>query len=205
MRQTLTVLDDFFPDPLTVRNLALSSEFSLGNEMDGHHYPDTAKPKHEGFVPWFEILLSNALGAKVQVNLCAFVIGKETTKTEQWIHADSNCAKWASVSYLFDGHEDHGTSFYTHRASGCPRMDQKFYDALKVDVTDERQVESLVGRIKAEGEDAQFWRTTAFTEARLGRTIWFDSKAFHSRSHRFAFGDAPENGRLILVSFFDVV
>ena len=205
MNLSLAVTDNFFPDPQSIRDFALEHDYSLGNEMDGHHYPGTAKPKHEFFTPWFETLLSAAVGAPVKTNLCAFVSGLAGTKTEQWIHADSNCAQWASVTYLFEGYPEHGTSFWTHAESGKHRMDQGFYDALKIDLEDPEQVQGLVDKIKAEGEDETKWLRGDTTAARFNRTIWFDSKAFHSRSQRLGFGKTVEEGRLIIVSFFDIL
>ena len=203
MRQNLTVIDGFLADPQAVRDFALEHDFSGANQMDGHSYPGTAKPKHPQFHAWVEQQLSLAIGLPVKANTIAFVSSKEGEFTEQWIHADSNCARWAAVCYLFEGHHEHGTAFWRHRETQTSEMTQPFYDALKIDLKDEKQVEALVERVKAEANDEQFWEKADFTEARFGRLIWFNSKLWHSRYPRHAFGDSVETSRLIMVAFFD--
>lgn len=204
MRHAFTVIDDFFPNPDVVRAFALEHDYSGANEMDGHKYPGTAQFKHPGFLAYLEGLMGAAIGGRVVSNIAAFVLAKEGEFPEQWIHADSNCAKQAAVIYLFDGHHEHGTAFWRHKASDQIEMAQPFYDALGVDVTNAEQVDSLIERIKAESFDEQFWTLAGLTEAKFNRLIHFNSKLFHSRYPKHAFGDSPENGRLILVVFFDV-
>jgi len=199
-----TVIDNIFPDGAAVREFALEHDFSLGNDMDGHHYPGTATFKHPTFQSYLAGIMSAAIGAQVIINVSAFVLAKEGEFTEQWIHADSNCAKWAAVIYLFDGHHEHGTAFWRHKEADQVEMAQPFYDALKVDITDPAQVDGLVQKIKVEGEDESKWALAGFSEAKFNRMIFFNSKLFHSRYPRHAFGDSPENGRLITVVFFDI-
>ncbi len=200
---TLNVIDDFYPDPQQVRDLALEHDFSQGETFDGHTYPGTVRPKHEGFVGYFRLLLQNALKANVTIKGTAFVSSLDGQFTEQWIHADTICAQWAAVIYLFDGHHEHGTALWRHRASDKVLQDQDFYDALGVDVTNPEQVEEFVQQIKTEGEDEKYWQMAGFSEARFNRLIAYPAKHFHSRYPRHSFGGTVENGRLVQVCFFD--
>jgi hypothetical protein len=204
MQFALGVIDNFFPDAAQVRAFALKHDFSVANEMDGHKYPGTAMFKHPQFQPYLAGLMSAAIGHQVEINVSAFVLAKDGEFTEQWIHADSNCARFAAVIYLFDDHHEHGTAFWRHKEADEIEMAQPFYDALKVDVSDEAQVEALVAKLKADGEDESKWQMAGFSEARMNRMIYFNSKLFHSRYPRHAFGDSPETGRLITVVFFDI-
>lgn len=200
---TLRVIDDFYPYPEHVRELALEHDFSKGVTMDGHLYPGTVQPRSQEFTHWFKMLLEQAIGQTVAIKGTAFVSSLEGQFTEQWIHADSICARWAAVIYLFDGHHEHGTALWRHRASNKPCQDQEFYDALGVDVTDNQAVEALVARIKSEGDDESSWQTAGFSEARFNRLIVYPAKHFHSRYPRHSFGNTPETGRLVQVCFFD--
>ncbi len=204
MNLAFSVIDNFFPDPSQIREFALEHDYSSANEMDGHKYPGTARFKHPRFESYLAGMMSAAIGARVEINVSAFVLAKEGEFTEQWIHADSNCAKWAAVIYLFDGHHEHGTAFWRHKESDQVEMAQPFYDALGVDVSDEEQVDALVAKVKAESDDESKWSLAGFSEAKMNRLIYFNSKLFHSRYPRHAFGDSPETGRLITVVFFDI-
>ena len=203
MHHAVTVIDNFLPDPQQVREYALSHKFE-GVQMDGHTYPGTEVPRNPQFKVWLERLLSQAVLAQVQILKHAFVTSKEGEFTEQWIHADSICATHGAVVYLFDGHHKHGTAFWRHLESDKTEMNQEFYDALGVDVKDEEQVKNLVAKIKTEGEDQSFWELAGFSEAKLGRLIFFNSRLFHSRYPREAFGHDLESSRLILVIFFNI-
>jgi len=198
---TLQVIDDFYPDPQLVRDFALEHDFSQGTVMHGHLYPGTVVP-YQPFIAWFIQRLAQTVGA-VDVKGTAFVSAKSGEYTEQWIHADTICAKWAAVIYLFDGHHQHGTALWRHRASGCAAQDHEFYDKLGVNIADRSQVQALVDRVKSESNSEEFWQCAGFTEARFNRLIIYPAKHFHSRYPREAFGDSPETGRLVQVCFFD--
>lgn len=200
---TLQVIDDFYPEPQQVRDFALEHDFSGGLSFDGNTYPGTIKPKTPEFTEYLRQTLQNAISANVTIRGTAFVSSKAGELTEQWIHADSICAKWAAVIYLFDGHHDHGTALWRHKKSGCCLQDQQFYDALGVDISKPDQVDALVKRIKTEGEDKSFWQMAGFTEAKFNRLIVYPAKHFHSRYPRHSFGKTVETSRLIQVCFFD--
>jgi hypothetical protein len=200
---TIQVTDDFYPDPQQVRDFALEHDFSQGVEMDGHIYPGTVQPMKPGFTEWFRQLLSANVGRDVKINGTAFVSSLDGQFTEQWIHADSICAKWAAVVYLFDGHHQHGTALWRHRAADCNYQDQEFFDKLGVNVNDPAQVEKIVKRIAHEGEVEQYWQLSGFVEAKFNRLIIYPANHFHSRYPRHSFGDKPANARLVQVCFFD--
>ena len=202
---TLQIIDGFYEDPQSIRDFALEHDFSKGVEMGGHVYPGTVQPKHQDFTKWYAAQLENAIHAHVNIKGTAFVSSLEGQFTEQWIHADSICATHAAVIYLFDGHHEHGTALWRHKEANCCAQDQEFYDNLKVNVKDAQQVEALVKKIKREGESEDAWQMAAFAEAKFNRLIYYPAIMFHSRYPRHSFGDKAENGRLIQVTFFDIL
>ena len=50
--------------------------------------------------------------------------------------------------------------------------------------------------------DESKWKQDTFVAMKFNRALIYRSELFHSRYPFEAFGDSPENGRLIVVAFF---
>lgn len=193
MKETLTIIDDFFASPESIREFALSHDFNQKPEYDGHVYEHFAPVKDDRFLRWLEAVMSARIGAQVQIKLGTFTCLKDGNTSPQWIHSDDICASHAAVFYLFDG-SGHGTSFWRHR-----ELNAHCLQDIK------GSAELLPGKLFADGQDRDAWELTDVADSRFNRLIFYPSSRFHSRTQKYGFGNSPENARLTLAVFFDLV
>ena len=198
MKNSLTILDDFFPDFDAVRAFALSHDFTQEPEYDGHAYPGFAQVKDERFAGYMASLLAEATGCNVGIKIAAFVAGTEAFETQQWIHADNTCASHAAVVYLFD-QPGFGTAFWQHIGTKSDSLQKHLSHFTDLPADSVAQVLQTQGRSEA------MWTRSDYADSRKNRLIFYPSDRFHSRYPQAAFGDEPENCRLILTAFFDIL
>lgn len=191
MIHTLTILDDFLPNPWEARHFGLSHDFTQAPEFQGHRYEHFAPVADEKFTAWVADKLSAAIGLPVRVNIATFTRLMEGETTQQWIHADNPCSGHAAVIYLFEGHHEHGTSFWLHPQLGSVQP---------AEVSAE-----LAESVRAIGNDPSAWRELDRASAAFNRCIFYPASRFHSRTQRFGFGATPEDSRLTLALFFDIL
>jgi hypothetical protein len=179
MNLNLMIVDNFYVNPDSVRNYALSQDFNVQGNYPGMrtkpYLPDDVKSaieywmiSHSGRVTnWFED----------QGYTGAFQIA--TAQDRTWIHAD-HYNTWAAVCYLTpDAPHTGGTGLYRHKASGefyRNGQDYEGYDYTKWDLFDR------IGN-------------------RYNRLIIYRGSLFHASLDYF--GDNVHNGRLFQTFFFD--
>lgn len=175
------VLDDFLPNPDEIRERALRAEYIDWEGPDGAVYKRismTLEPEVIG-------ILDHIFGG-IELLGMAFRLNYGGEPPNQSIHSDMGWGTHALVLYLSDGPS--GTAFWQHTASGRNNIipgDTELYEQIKDDF---------------ENEDA--WDQRAFVKMEYNRALIYAGDLFHSRYPFKAFGDCPENGRLILVAFF---
>ena len=197
MNNALSIVDGFLGEHFAeVREFALSHDFTQAPEYDGHRYPGFAPIQNEAFLKWVAGRLANTIGCDVQIHMAAFVAGTEGFDTQQWIHADSGCARVAGVVYLFD-RRGYGTQFWQH-------LDFRA-DQLSEVVRASESPEDVAHRVSLDGNSEQFWKRTDYADSVQDRLIFYPTDRFHSRWPRQAFGDSPANCRLTMVLFFDIL
>lgn len=191
MLRTITVVDNLLPDPHAVREAALLQEFGP-REYAGHVYQGIAT----GFDLPAAMLVARALGVpqeSIRPAVQFWRLGLDGDDTTTFIHADGIAAAWAVVLYLSEpGAPLAGTAFWRNRRLGT--------DALAPDLPAEEY-----DRINAEGHDEGAWEMTSLIGQRMGRMVIYPTCLFHSRHPRRAWGTTAAEGRLVWVTFFDLV
>lgn len=200
MIANLTIVDDFFPDPQVVREMALSHDFTQEPEHDGHKYPGFAPVKDDRFLRYLEGLLLQSTGTEFSIRMAHFAAGTADHRTVQWIHADNGCAKFAGVVYLFD-EPGCGTAFWQSADTKAHGL-KDHLEWLKI--PDKGWVENIAYDIQEAGKSQDHWTRTDYADSRFNRLIVYPTDRFHSRWPEHGFGDKPENCRLTLAIFFDL-
>lgn len=121
MQLDLLILDNFYNDPMGVRQFALSQAFDVPGNYPGNRtrpfYTDDVKE-----------LIEKMIFAQAG-KITAFEEFKETTafqyttaKDRSWIHADQT-TMWAGVCYLTpDAPPSGGTGIFKHKSTGYTRV-----------------------------------------------------------------------------------
>lgn len=196
MIASLNVIDSFFADPCGVREFALTHDFTQAPEFDGVKYPGFAPVRDERFVRWLETAMSEAIGAIIKINMAAFVAGTEEFETQQWIHSDNACSRYAGVIYLFDK-PGFGTAFWNFKNSGCSNFSQQ------VKAHEQDRLMDLVSAMQTMGKNEDAWVKTDYSDSVFNRLIYYPTDRFHSRYPRQVFGVTPTDCRLTLAIFFN--
>jgi hypothetical protein len=178
------VIDNFYDDPLSVRDFALKQEYTHNNYLPRYHTKCFATNQHRDY---FENIVKPFSGKIINFEFGQFngSFQYSTSFVVPWIHCD--CTDWAAIIYLTpDAHEAYGTSFYSFKDGSISKRgsdetiniytDKYKYDITKWDLTDS------IGNL-------------------FNRLVIYNSKYYHKPSDYF--GTNLENARLFQMFFFD--
>lgn len=183
--QSLFVLDDFHPFPDMVRDDALrlvkEGAFTDFHGPDGQIYKRVCVKE----IPGIRQMLYGLLGP-MEVHGMAYRLNFNNEAPNAAIHSDLGWGTHALVFYLSDGPS--GTAFWKHNRTGTNRIENG-------DVW-------LFEQVCNDWNDETKWKIERFVGMKYNRALIYESALFHSRYPFEAFGDCPENGRLIVVAFF---
>lgn len=178
MNLELLIIDNFYENPDSVRNYALSQDFSVKGNYPGSrtkpYLPDDVKSCIEYWMAfagpvthWFED----------QGYTGAFQLA--TAQDRTWIHADHHNV-WAGVCYLTpDAPFTGGTALYRHKETGEFRRTNKDHD----------------------GYDYTKWDQFDRIGNKYNRLIIYRGDLFHASLDYF--GNSKETGRLFQTFFFN--
>jgi hypothetical protein len=175
------IKENFYRDPISVRNNALSWEFNVTGNFPGARTPICD-------LPYFEDIqkdLSSIINRKI-VNFpkeynTAFQLTLEDSET--WVHHDNN--KWAAVVYLTpNAPVGSGTGIYRHKET---KIMQHFKDQFDYNLIENKE---------------QDWELVAFAGNVFNRIVLYEGNYYH-RSVLPGFGNTKETGRLFQTFFFD--
>lgn len=197
MHNSLTILDDFYEDPMAVRAAALKADYQ---EIPGQRFP--GRNSVEKFAPaGIDRLASHFFGEPVvgdmhpQSTHGKFRITLQGETSRYMVHADPSHLRVVGVIYLtLPEHCQGGTEFYRHKGMDSDHTPLTIED-LKAYGHDD--INSLM---EAEGNDPDCWERLMTVPMRFNRFILYRPWTWHSAGPPF--GDAPENGRLIQVMGF---
>lgn len=194
----VTIVDNFFKDPYSVRNFALSQEF-LRSEITA--WPgkrsrmllDVDQDFYNLFVEKVLNLFFNLPRDFVKCNFDMFFQSIPGKYEEGWAHIDFGTTFTGVVYLTPDAPLDAGTSLYVEKIYD-PHRDQaikaKFYSDVDVDINEYR--------IAREKNNNGFIKTTDISNL-FNRLVIFPGNVFH-RENKF-FGETLDNSRLTLVFF----
>ena len=190
--QDVIVIDNFYRDPMRVREFALSLE-----------YENETVPNYPGFQSRIPALsqgaidkLSSAIGDSIDLDICRHLMGYFryiTYSGNSRLHVHLDGYDWTCVIYLTPNPAaGTGTSFYRHRRTGLigpPSLAQMKVMGFQDFDDFEDQV------VEIDTLDDSAWELLGHVENQFNRCVIFPaSRLFHS--HSSAFGKGIEDGRL---------
>lgn len=175
------IVDNFYQDPDSVRELALSWDFNVVGNYPGIRTVSCGGEWLEHIKGVFERLIGKPITYFPGGYNTAFQYTTEHNKT--WIHYDET--EWAAVVYLTpDAPIDSGTAIYRHKPTGIYYHE----DSNEHDFNEESSNE----------ED---WEIVASAGNIYNRLVLYRGNYYH-RSIRPGFGTDQYNGRLFQTFFF---
>lgn len=114
------------------------------------------------------------------------------------IHSDALYDSHALVLYLSKPEDcKGGTAFWRHKRTGFTAWPTQRQILAKG-----KNPQRVWEGITKDWDDLNAWEQTHLAEMKFNRAICYPTSMFHSRFPFAAFGDCPENGRLVFCSFF---
>ena len=177
---TIVVIDNFYDDPDSIREFALSQDFLVKGNYPGMRTGSFATPLHKSKL---EKIMGREINYWPDGYNGSFQIVTEDCKS--WIHRDNT--DYSLIVFLTpDPPPQSGTVFYKHIATGAERADEKHTE------------EMLCRDTHTPGA----WRITDRIENKYNRAILFNGRLTHMSDNYF--GNSKETGRLFQTFFFNV-
>lgn len=196
MNLGLIIIDDFYDDPDSIRDIALSSEYfeekkSLGYKFGNAPWP--GKMSKKTYAPsWIDTKVSKLLNKNIrqlrQIDTGAFRISKEGTQSLNMLHADAaDEGLYAGVVYLSKDKEDTpGTIFYRQKSTNSDRaLSQAHLDQIVKD---------------DEFNQLDKWTIHTVSNVVYNRFLLYPANRFHGIGP--VFGDKDENARIVQIFNF---
>lgn len=190
-KTSLIVVDDFYANPMDVRNFALNQKFDVTGNFPGFRtnplLNDTIKeaiqyviyPFSGNIVDWFEDSHTGAFQYT-------------TEEHHSWIHSDGG-VQWAGVLYLTPNAPlSAGTGFYRHKKTKIDRF---------LHLTESPTEKDLTNPYLTDYKDITKWELTDVVSNKFNRLILYDATLFHKSMDYF--GKNLYDGRLFQVFFFN--
>lgn len=181
---TAIVLSEFLYDASAVRAHALAAPFEDWPGPDGEVY----RRIWRGEVPGLRAAIEKAMGPVDMLGM-GYRLNYAGELPNAAVHSDLGWGAHALVLYLTpDELGRGGTAFWQHKATGATRIDVGQFD--------------LLGQVRPDWNRESAWRMRTLVPMQFNRALIYEGAQFHSRYPFAAFGDRPDNGRLIAVAFF---
>lgn len=122
----------------------------------------------------------------------------ESEENETYIHLDADIAKWTGVLFLNTPEQcKGGTAFWRYKQYGW-QMQPTAAELEALGLDDEP---ALWSRVLADGHQERHWQMHEYVPMGWNRLLLFDSRLFHSRYPKRAFGTTTDDARLIKLFF----
>jgi hypothetical protein len=193
-KASIIVVDDFYANPIEVRNFALNQEFYLQGNFPGYRTDsflnDTIKEAIDYVIYPFAGHVTNWNDENKNSSCGAFQY--TTEDHHSWLHSDGG-VQWAAVLYLTpNAPPSAGTGFYRHKRT---RMDRFIY------LTEKPTEKDLNHPYLTDYKDMTKWELTDVVSNKFNRLVLYDATMFHKSMDYF--GKDKLSGRLFQVFFFD--
>lgn len=202
MRLSYMMIDDFYANPLEVRQQAL--KLTYPQSAPGTAYPGRTSDQK---LLWansdqmFSRILGEPLKAKPGFAHGQFRVSMENDPRGADIHIDIGVV-WAGVLYLTLPEDcQGGTEFFRHRrykTDGAPLTEEDLGAYPDLGPRRDDVVRQL---IDVEGTQRDNWDLLFTVPMRFNRLILFRSYLWHTAG--ISFGDRPENARLVQLFFWE--
>ena len=203
MKQVV-IWDDFYADPMTLRQVALETEYE---EPGQGNYPgrnSILKFFPEEMKEFFSYIAGEPIKPVETSNCGGFRIQHKDETGKQYIHVDlpSMTTTWAGICYLsLPEHYENvnaGSMFWKHKETGMEQMpfSKEYLSTIGINNPND-----LFKFMNTEGTDTSKWINTFSIPIKFNRLIMFRSNLWHSQGELF--GNTKENSRLIQTFFFE--
>ncbi len=201
MLTTSLIVDDFFDDPLAIRQTMLNMDYP--EPRQDAYYPgrDSAQQLK---LPGIDQLISNLTGEKVvestlqshchaRISLAADDLGRKYT-----VHIDPGVV-WSAIIYMNPPEQcQGGTEFFRHKATNMERAPVYPHELAEMGVQNYYEGGGRI--IEHDSNDMTKWEKTMTIPMRFNRLILLRPWYFHTSG--ISFGDTRETGRLVFLMFF---
>jgi hypothetical protein len=203
MGSLIKVVDDYYPDPDLVRELALRSTYGIQEGYVGYrstrgYVPRGAVEKLKAAFGLDRVILQPESGGAT-----CFFHTLASGELREAFHAHIDCTRSVKhplfnfVVYLTPGApKDTGTGIYRHKETGI-WQDPTRDDARKLG----RSRTEIRAWLRREAGDPSRWELLEAAENVYNRGVFFPSHWYHTGARYF--GDRIENGRLYQAFFFE--
>ena len=197
MYPTVIIVDDFYPDPQKVREVALGFDYP---EQDGN-YPGR-NSRQRLHIDGLDAAVSDILGQPVAGDTtqahAQFRITLAADQAKYHVHVDTG-VHWSGVAYLsLPEHCEGGTDLFRHIETGAERA--PINDEELALFNAETPQEAINRVMTADANDLSKWEKVMTLPMRFNRLVLFRPWLWHSATA--GFGTTPEDGRLIQGLFF---
>lgn len=186
MKTNVIIVDDFYTNPLEVRQFALSQEFKVRGNYPGAR---TLPMLNDSIRDTIQNIVAHGGGQITSFPNDGYNGSFQTTYAwdKSWIHSDQ-FNTWAAVCYLTPNAPlSGGTATYRHKTTGA-------YTSKDVSPEVAKEIES-------DGSDVTRWETVDSFGNVFNRLVLYRGHAYHmSRDY---FGKTSDTCRLFQVFFFD--
>ena len=195
MHPTLIVIDDFYPDPLEIRRIALGYDYPLPEQA--RNYPGVNSTQK--FLPRdFDQIVSQIVSEPVKGVHAAvsshgrFRLATASDQGRYVAHVDPPPLYWVGVVYLsLPADCQGGTDFFRHKGSASEQIPKSQEELRAVGVKD------MTEFMEQEGKDPDKWERTMTVPMRFNRLVLYRPWYWHSATA--GFGDRKENCRLVQI------
>jgi hypothetical protein len=196
------VIDDFFADPMDVRNTLLKMDYP---KPEGTVYYPGRDSLQQLKLPGIDELISDMTGEKVvsttlqshahaRISMAADDIDRKLT-----VHIDPG-AVWSAIIYMNTPDQcQGGTEFFRHKETGMERAPVYPHELEEMGV--ENYVQGAQKILQKDNNDLSKWEKTSTVPMRFNRLVLLRPWHFHTSG--LSFGDTNETGRLIYLMFFE--
>ena len=186
MTPHLMIFENFYGNPLDVRNFALSQEFNVTGNFPGRRTKPMPEPFFSDTKKLFEKVLQKEISWWPEEYNTSFQY--TTQNDETWIHYDPT--NWAGVLYLTPNAPlESGTAIYMHKETGISMLNRN------------NSYTDLNGKSE-ELNDLSKWNEIIRVSNVFNRLVMYRGEYYH-RSVLPGFGDNQYNGRLFQTFFFN--
>jgi hypothetical protein len=190
MKTTTIIIDDFYNNPLDVREFALKQEFSVVGNYPGFRTKSHTNPSIYSII---QEAVKHAGGQITNFSTDNHNGSYQyaTSKDKSWVHADEQT--WAGICFLTpDAPLSSGTGLFKHKETGLycrPKNDDGSIDV------------KLLDTIYKDSQDMDKWELTDRLSNKFNRLILYRGDYFHVSLDYF--GTNLYDGRLFQTFFFD--
>lgn len=186
MTPTLMLFDNFYGNPMDVRNYALSLPYDVTGNYPGRRTKVQNEPHFSSAKKIFEDILHKKINYWPTEYNTSFQYTVEGDKT--WVHYDSTM--WAAVLYLSpDAPLEAGTAIYRNKETKISMLDRNRTE------TDYNNRGDLLS-------DMDKWEPIVTVSNVFNRLVMYRGEYYH-RSMLPGFGQNQYNGRLFQTFFFN--